>query len=242
MTRAQKAMSFGRTVPDYSLGRADYPVEVASWLVDGASSVVELAAGTGKFTKVLAELGHDVVALEPQHEMLLTLRREVLEVPVACALAEAIPVASRSAGAVVVAQAWHWFDHARALPEITRVLIGGGRLGLVWNVRDESVDWVARLARITGSENSAATRAGLDRLEGFDEFEEARCAWSQPMNRATLLAHVRSRSGVVTLDEASRERMLEEVSLLCQTHPDLQGRDLFELPYQTHAYRARLVR
>lgn len=241
MTRAQQAMSFGGTTSDYAQGRADYPVEVAGWLVDGVSPVVELAAGTGKFTQVLAELGHDIVALEPQHEMLLTLRRELPEVPVACALAEAIPVSARSAGAVVVAQAWHWFDHARALPEITRVLIVGGRLGLVWNVRDESVDWVARLARITGSENSAATRAGLDRLEGFDEFEEASCAWSQPMNRETLLAHVRSRSGVATLDEAGRERVLEEVSLLCETHPDLQGRDRFELPYQTHAYRARLA-
>jgi len=240
--RAQQAMSFGRTVSDYSLGRAGYPVEVAGWLVDGASSVLELAAGTGKFTQVLAELGHDIVALEPQHEMLLTLRRDLPEVPVACALAETLPVTSRSAGAVVVAQAWHWFDHARALPEITRVLIAGGRLGLIWNVRDESVDWVVRLAHVTGSENSAATRAGLDRLEGFGEFEEASAGWSQPMNRATLLAHVRSRSSVATLDEAGRQRVLEEVGLLCETHPDLQGRDRFELPYRTHAYRARLAR
>lgn len=241
MTRAQQAMSFGGTTSDYSQGRADYPVEVAGWLVDGASPVVELAAGTGKFTRVLAELGHDIVALEPQHEMLLTLRRELPEVPVACALAEAIPVTARCAGAVVVAQAWHWFDQRRSLPEIARVLIEGGRLGLIWNVRDQSVDWVACLARITGSENSAATREGLDRLEGFDELEEASAGWSQPMDRDTLLAHVRSRSGVATLDEGTRKGLLEEVGVLCDTHHDLQGRDRFELPYRTHAYRARLV-
>ena len=172
--------------------------------------------------------------------MLITLRRELPDVPVACALAEALPVASRSVGAVVVAQAWHWFDHRRSLPEIARVLIEAGRLGLIWNVRDQLVDWVACLARITGSENSAATRAGLDRLEGFDEFEEASAGWSQPMDRDTLLAHVRSRSGVATLDEGARKRVLEEVGVLCDTHPDLQGRNRFELPYRTHAYRARL--
>ena len=241
MTSARQATSFGRTASDYARGRAGYSLEVVGWLVDGAAPVIELGAGTGKFTRALVELGHDSVALEPQHEMLITLRRELPDVPVACALAEALPVASRSAGAVVVAQAWHWFDHRRSLPEIARVLIEGGRLGLIWNVRDQSVDWVACLARITGSENSAATRAGLDRLEGFDELEEASAGWSQPMDRDTLLAHVRSRSGVATLDEGTRTRVLEEVGDLCDTHHDLQGRDRFELPYRTHAYRARLM-
>ena len=241
MTSARQATSFGRTASDYARGRAGYSLEVVGWLVDGAAPVIELGAGTGKFTRALVELGHDSVALEPQHEMLITLRRELPDVPVACALAEALPVASRSAGAVVVAQAWHWFDHRRSLPEIARVLIEGGRLGLIWNVRDQSVDGVACLARITGSENSAATRAGLDRLEGFDELEEASAGWSQPMDRDTLLAHVRSRSGVATLDEGTRTRVLEEVGDLCDTHHDLQGRDRFELPYRTHAYRARLM-
>jgi hypothetical protein len=106
-------------------------------------------------------------------------------------------------------------------------------------VRDESIDWVAELARIAGPENSLETRAQLDRLPGFRPFEHRTWRTTQVMDGATLLAHVRSRSNVAAMTERDRRRALNQVAELCNTHPALAGRVSFDLPYETHAFRAR---
>jgi SAM-dependent methyltransferase len=237
--RRVRAGSFGDTAHDYERGRAMYPDEAVEWLVDGSSRVVDLGAGTGKLTGTLALHASEVLALEPQRQMLLHLRRAAPSAFAACSVAEMLPVRSGWADAVVVAQAFHWFDQRRAVPEIRRILSPGGRLGLIWNVRDESTDWVAELARIAGPENSSETRAGLDRLPGFEVFDHRTWRTSQTMNRATLLAHIKSRSNVSAMSERDREQALEQVGELCDTHPALRGPGTFELPYQTHAYRTR---
>ena len=209
------------------------------WLVDGTSRVVDLGAGTGKLTGALTDYATEVLALEPQHEMLLHLRRAAPSALAACSVAETLPVRPGWADAVVVAQAFHWFDQQRSVPEIRRILSRTGRLALVWNVRDESFDWVAELARIAGPENSKETRARLDKLPGFEAFEHRTWRTTQSVDRDTLLAHVKSRSNVATLAGGDQQRVLDEVDHLCDTHPALRGLETFELPYETHAYRAR---
>jgi ubiquinone/menaquinone biosynthesis C-methylase UbiE len=242
MERPERARSFGAIARDYERGRATYPDEAVGWLVSGARRIVDLGAGTGKLTTALGEPNdQEVLALEPQHSMMLQLRRGAPGVMLACSVAEAIPVRSRWAQAVTVAQAFHWFDRRRAVPEIRRILAPGGVLGLIWNVRDESVDWVAQITRLAGPENSAATRAGLDRLPGFAPFEFRSWSTSQVLDRASLSAHIRSRSNVATLSENARAEVLDEVFRLCDTHPALRGREHFELPYRTEAFRARLA-
>ncbi len=238
--RAARATSFGRTATEYERGRARYPNEAVRWLVGESSRIVDLGAGTGKLTGALVAPAAEVVALEPQHAMAVELRRTAPDALAACAVAEAAPVRSQWAEAVVVAQAFHWFDQERAVPEIRRLLAPGGSLGLIWNVRDESVGWVAELTRIAGAENSLETRARLDRLPGFEPFEYRRWRTSQLLDRDTLLAHVGSRSTVATLGERERGRVLDQVTALCERHPDLAGRESFELPYETQAFRARL--
>jgi len=237
--RQERAGSFGGTAHDYERGRAVYPDEAVGWLVDGSSRVVDLGAGTGKLTGTVALHATEVLALEPQHQMLLHLRQAAPLALAACSLAETLPVRSGWADAVVVAQAFHWFDQRRAVPEIRRVLSSGGRLGLIWNVRDETTDWVAALARIAGPENSSETRAGLDRLPGFEVFEHQTWRTSQTMDRATLIAHIKSRSNVATLAGPAQQQVLDDVARLCDAHPVLRGQETFELPYETHAYRAR---
>jgi SAM-dependent methyltransferase len=234
-----RARSFGDTAPDYVRGRALYPDEAVRWLVEGASRVVDVGAGTGKLTGTLARYASEVLALEPQHQMLLHLRRAAPSALAACSVAEMLPVRSGWADVVVVAQAFHWFDQQRAVPELRRILSPAGRLGLIWNVRDESVGWVAELARIAGAENSKETRSRLDRLPGFEPFDHRTWRTSQKMDRATLIAHVKSRSNVAAMTERDRARALDEVGELCNSHPELRGHESFELPYQTHAYRAR---
>lgn len=162
--REMRAGSFGGIARDYESGRALYPDEAVGWLVEGASRVVDLGAGTGKLTGAISRYAAEVVALEPQRQMLLHLRRAAPSALAACSVAESLPVRSEWADVVVVARAFHWFDQQRAVPEIRRILSPEGRLGLIWNVRDESLDWVAALARIAGPENSLETRSRLDQL------------------------------------------------------------------------------
>jgi hypothetical protein len=140
---------------------------------------------------------------------------------------------------VVVAQAFHWFDQQRSVPEIRRILSTAGRFGLIWNVRDESVDWVAELARIAGPENSLETRLRLGRLPGFEPFEHQIWRTTQKMDKDMLLAHIKSRSNVATLSGPAQQGVLDDVARLCEAHPALRGRETFELPYETHAYGAR---
>ena len=110
--------------------------------------MLDLAAGTGKLTAHLVETGAEVVAIEPVDEMRAVLERELPSVRALAGTAEAIPLDAASVDAVTVGQAFHWFRGDEALAEIHRVLRPGGGLGLVWNVRDTSVPWVARLTEI----------------------------------------------------------------------------------------------
>ncbi|MBV8064432.1 MAG: methyltransferase domain-containing protein [Actinobacteria bacterium] len=123
----------------YERGRPDYPAAAIELLVDRLDlrpgrSVLDLAAGTGKLTRLLVASGAEVIAVEPIAEM----RAKIDRARVLDGTAEAIPLPDASVDAVTVAQAFHWFRDEQALPEIHRVLRSGGGLALVWNVRDET--------------------------------------------------------------------------------------------------------
>jgi SAM-dependent methyltransferase len=238
-SRAHLAGLFGRIADDYERGRPTYPSEAVRWLIGDAQRVIDLGAGTGKLTSALVGLVPEVVAVEPQLSMVNQLNRAVAGAHAVCGSAEKIPIRSRWADAVVVAQAFHWFDQERALPEIARVLKPSARLGLIWNVRDESIDWIAELSRIGTRDNSAKIRSSLKQLPHFRPFEMKTFQMSQVLDRNTLLAHVRSRSSVAAVDEVERLRIMKAVVQLCETHPDLAGKARFELRYETQAFRAQ---
>jgi SAM-dependent methyltransferase len=147
--KTRQAASFGAAADAYERGRPPYPPEAVAWLVpDAARTVVDLGAGTGKLTRVLRTPGRELVAVEPSAGMHEQFARVLPGVRVLAGTAEAIPLPDASADTVVCAQAWHWVDPGRAVPEAARVLRPGGRLALAWNSRDESVPWVAELGRI----------------------------------------------------------------------------------------------
>jgi SAM-dependent methyltransferase len=142
---------------------------------------------------------------------------------------------------VTVAQAWHWVDVERAVPEVARVLRPGGTLGLVWNVRDETVDWVAELGRLMhpGSEHdmfSDAPPVGPP----FRPIERRDFAWTHVVDRATVLDLVASRSYFIVLGQAERDEMLRNVRALLDTHPALAGRSEIAMPYITRCSRTSL--
>lgn len=137
----------------YTQGRPTYPEALSSWLrqklaIDQQTRVLDLGAGTGKFTSLLKPLTDRLVAVEPIEAMRGEFSKSLPDVEVLAGTAQAIPLPALSVDVVLCAQAFHWFADAQALAEIHRVLTPGGRLGLVWNVRDESVDWVAAITRI----------------------------------------------------------------------------------------------
>ena len=113
----RQASSFGSVADAYERGRPSFPREAAAWLVgQEAATVLELGAGTGKLTRELVALGHDVHATDPDPEMLKVLSRHLPDTRVSEASAEEIPANDRSVDVVVAAQSFHWFDLDRALP------------------------------------------------------------------------------------------------------------------------------
>ncbi len=159
----QAAVGFGRAADAYDRGRPDYPPSAVEHLVrvlniSRESRVVELGAGTGKFTNYLAATGARIIAVEPVASMRARLAERLPHVQVADATAEATSLAEASVDAVVAAQAFHWFDAKRAVGEIARILRAGGGLGLIWNVRDDSLPWVRRLTEIIDPHEGSAPR------------------------------------------------------------------------------------
>src|SRR3954471_2942331 len=145
--KSARAHSFGAVAAAYDAGRPTFPADALTWILGpGRLQILDLGAGTGKLTQVAAALGHDVVAVDPSEEM-LTVCRKLAGVDTMVGAAESIPLAHASVDAVIVGQAFHWFDHSRALPEIARVLRPHGVLGLLWNNYDTVVPWVRRLHR-----------------------------------------------------------------------------------------------
>ena len=240
-----QAASFGAAADAYERGRPPYPAEAIDWLLPpGAMRVLDLGAGTGKLTRQLTGRGLDVTAVEPSEGMREQLGRAVPGVRVLAGTGERIPLPGRSVDAVLVAQAWHWVDPAQAVPEVARVLGPGGRLGLVWNIRDERADWVAGLGAILRRSDGArvSTNVSAEPRVGppFGPLERREFGWVYHLSPDALIDMVVSRSYVITMPAADREKMLNELSHMMRTHPTLAGAGEIAMPYVTRCWRTRL--
>jgi SAM-dependent methyltransferase len=234
-----RSLSFGSEAAAYERGRPSYPPEAIDWLLpEGAHDVLDLGAGTGKLTTRLVERGLDVIAVDPIPEMLELLSNSLPDTPALLGTAEEIPLADNSVDAVLVAQAWHWFDPERAVKEVSRVLRPGGRLGLVWNTRDERSGWVKDLGRIIGPEHDPNSEVALG--EPFGEIERHTVEWTSYLTPQALIDLVASRSYCITSPEKVRTRTLEQVRELLATHPALANSSGLALPYVTVCIGATL--
>ena len=236
--RAERAASFARVADAYEQSRPGYPADAVLWLAgETPCDVVDLGAGTGKLTRSLAALGHHVVAVEPLGEMLDRLRATVPGVTAVMGSAESMPLPDGAADVVACAQAFHWFDQEAALAEIARVLRPGGRIALVWNVRDERVPWVSELSDAmvgrTGVDRGAA--APIEQSGLYGPVEHATFEHTQTVDRDALRALVLSRSYCAVLPEEERAPILGRVDRLF----DEYARDgLLTLPYVVECFRA----
>ncbi|MDQ4068651.1 MAG: methyltransferase domain-containing protein [Actinomycetota bacterium] len=204
------------------------------------SRVLDIGAGTGKLTRQLVSQGVAVVGIEPLRAMCVQFRGAV-DAPIAQAVAEAIPVRSQSADAVVVAQAFHWFDFEPTLSEFHRVLRPGGGLALIWNMRDERTDWVARLGDIrrrygdirydTGKWRRPLASSGL-----FGDLVERQFWHEQVLDPTGVVELMASRSFIAALPFDENQSVREEVRQLLSDHPDTRGREQLVVPYRTDVY------
>ncbi len=243
---ARQAASFGAAADIYERARPSYPQASLNFLLEGigdGARVVDLGAGTGKFTRLIAERGLDVTAIEPSDGMRQQLAAVLPDVSALKGTAEQMPLPDSSVDVVLAAQAWHWVDVPRASVEVARVLRPGGRLGLIWNDRDERVDWVARLGKII-SQGASRSNDSQNPVfgESFGDIEYHVTEWVNPVTPEGLVELVASRSYVIVAAEPERERILDSVRELVRTHPELAGREQFAMPYVTYASRAHATK
>jgi SAM-dependent methyltransferase len=253
--RERRGASFGAVAAAYAEHRPDYPEAAVRWclapaLASGpdvtALRVLDLGAGTGKLTALLAGLGADVTAVEPHASMLAELHRLLPSVRALPGSAESIPLPDGSVDAVLCGQAMHWFDMPRALPEIARVLTGGGVLAGLWNNDDDRVEWVAGLeAAAEGAAAPALSRRraqaaeyGVDQfgLELFSPTERAEFGNSQRHTAESLVATVATHSKLLVMEPAERDRLLSQVRDYLASRPETSGGE-FTLPMVTSVVR-----
>src|SRR5947208_5684437 len=196
------ALAFERVVAGYERGRPDFPDRAIGFLVDRLSlapdrMLLELGAGTGKLTRLLAPSGVRIIAVEPLAAMRGALGRNVPDVEVLDAVAEDLPLGQGSIDAAVAAQAFHWFDGDRALTELARVLLPAAPIALVWNVRDESVPWIRELTELiepyrgdTPSHRSLRWKAAFDASHAFLPPELTSFPYLHATTRERIVARV----------------------------------------------------
>lgn len=254
MREDQLASSFGAAAAAYAEHRPDYARAAVLWALEAAPGrrVLDLGAGTGKLTSLLAELGVDVVAVEPDAAMLAELRRALPAVRALSGSAESIPLPDAGVDAVLAGNAMHWFDMDVAGAEIARVLAPGGVLAGLWNVVDDRIEWVAGLERVSGpaaigprdtvgSWRAQTAAVHLPRGGGPARFgapEQAEFPHGQRRTAESLLATLATRAGMLVLPEQQRELVLSRIRAFLVRQPETRAGE-FTLPMCTGVLRVR---
>jgi SAM-dependent methyltransferase len=242
-----ESRSFELVAGLYERARPEYPQEAVAWVASSlglgsGSTIVDLGAGTGKLTRALLATGGRVVAVEPGDAMRAELERALPEVEALRGAAESIPLPDGGVDCVAIGQAFHWFRHDEALPELHRVLRPGGGLGLLWNSRDDDKPVQKEISELIspfvppgrpGREHWADV---LRESPLFTDPEEAHFPWVQQLDADGLAARIGSVSFVAAASASARAELdtrLREVAAR------LGG--VVDFPYVTDVYVSRAV-
>lgn len=253
MTIHDAARGFERAAGAYERGRPEYPPAAVALVASALRlrpgvRLLDVGAGTGKLSRLVAATGTGVFAADPVDAMIRRAAGRTGVAPLR-AVAEALPFRDGAFDAAAAASAFHWFDGPRALRELHRVLRPGARLALLWNVRDDAEPWVARLSELVNRREAGTPRyrkgewrAAFDAAPGlFAHSDEAHVRHVHPLSPDGVLDRVASISFVAAMPEAERAAILGEVRALVASHPDTAGRAELALPYRTdvHVYERR---
>jgi SAM-dependent methyltransferase len=230
--------SFGAAAARYDEFRPSYPAAAVTWaLGERPLRVADIGAGTGILSRILRQLGHDVVAIEPDDLMRAQLATTSPDLTALAGAAEDIPLPDGSVDAVVAGQAYHWFDRERAHPQIARVLRPGGVFAALWNFADMETAWTLRFTEIVdGREATVRSKEKPDFGSGFGPVEQAEFRHEMPMTKERLVALATTRSPYLVASPADRQAMIAAVRALVD---DLA--DTFPMPQITRVRRAYAV-
>ena len=258
-------MSFGSVADDYDRLRSGPADAAMDWLVPaGCAVAVDVGAGTGKLTRALLPRAGRVIAVEPDERMRAVLQARSPGAEALAGRGEAIPLPDASADGVFISSAWHWMDPDLAVPEICRVLRDGGRFGLLWTSRDDSVAWVHDLNQLRepgeqssernpdlghpadgapadGPQAARSLRHAVRLPDSAPLRGEATASFrfTRPMTADSLVAMLGTYSGLITASPAERTARLDRVrAALTERFP---GDGPIDVPMRTWCWRADRV-
>lgn len=240
---------FSQAAERYQHVRPNYPQEIIAWLqqqlhLNGDSQIVDLGAGTGKFIAALTQVSPNIIAVEPVTEMLQQLKIRYPQVQTLQASSHHIPLPSSSIDAVICAQAFHWFADLKSLQSIHQILKPHAALGLVWNQRDEQVDWVKALADFiaeyetdtprfhSGAWEKVFEQQSLFKPVAVHHFAHVQRGCVEDVVSKRLL----STSFIAAMPIAQQLELKAKFEKIVQDMTGKQPQDQIEFPYQTHAY------
>lgn len=192
---------FSDRAGDYAKYRPGYPAAAIDSILEGVdelSVAADIGAGTGISSRLLAERGIRVVAIEPNAQM----RQAALPYPLVSfhnGTAENTNLSNASVNLVVCFQSFHWFDPKPTLLEFHRILKSAGRLALVWNDRDASSEFTqnyTHLVQIASNHHPAESRlVAVAPLLESPLFSNVRChtfAYRQELDLDGLIGRAMS--------------------------------------------------
>ncbi|MCU4640209.1 class I SAM-dependent methyltransferase [Acinetobacter courvalinii] len=249
---AQKGFSSGAEL--YQQVRPSYPQDIAIWLQDRLqigenSTVIDLGAGTGKFLPYLLQSKAKVIAVEPVAEMLQQLQHNHPQVKCIQASSDHLPLADASIDAILCAQSFHWFSNLETLTEMHRVLTPSGHLGLIWNQRDTTVDWVNALAEeIAPLEGDTPRYHSEQWKQVFEQqqlFNFVELQTFQQKHHGTVEQVVSKRllstSFIAAMPVEEQQQLKAKFEQIVFDFTGLTAQDQIDFPYTTFAYHFQKI-
>jgi SAM-dependent methyltransferase len=251
VSRSAPGDAFGRTAEEYEAGRPSWPEALIDRVserlgLQPAAVVLDLAAGTGKLTRLLTPRFARVIAVEPDPAMRAVLERVVPEAEALAGTADSIPLEDDSVDAVFCGEAFHWFFGDDVVSEIERVLRPRGGLVLLWNIPSGELEPPAPEAaeRLLDEAFARGGRPGLPIVlagewraplerSGFEELRKEAADNAHHVEREGLVAHMLSISSIAALPDEERRELAERLRELL---PEAR----YTRPFRTEAYWTRL--
>jgi SAM-dependent methyltransferase len=269
--KARRSRSFGGVASHYERYRPGPPVAAVDWILpERVGRVVDLGAGTGALTRKLVDRAGEVVAIEPDDRMRSVLAQEVPGVRVVPGRGESMPIPDRWADAVLASSSWHWMDPIPTLHEVSRVLVPGGTLGVLWSGPDPEGPFLVQARDLLAQQTSGGGHAGVagsgeDRpstefanlimgdagrpmssLEippgvPFDQPEHEVFRWDVALDAEELMGLLGTFSWIITMPDDIRDRVIGEARMLLREILGVEGEVTVDVAFRSDAWRSRRI-